>query len=270
MDYLRRQLVLLPRLGRLDLLVFRLGQFVFHLLNGFFKRCLLIFQQFLGARSVKDVHRLGIRQANEGLLNFFKLGHVPAKKFQVRPMFFQNFTDDGADKVFRQIQQVRQIGKSDFRLDHPEFRQVPAGLGLLSAERRTETINFSQRHRRRFQIKLAGLCQIHRLTEIIDFKQRLGALTGAGSKDRGIDEGKTIIVEKFPDGENQRVANSHNGRLPRGPQPQMTKFQQKFNPVLFRRNRKIRCAVNHPGIFDRQFVTARRTRFGSHRPRHRQ
>ena len=38
-----------------------------------------------------------------------------------------------------------EIGERDLRLDHPELRQVPAGVGVLRAERRPERVDLAER-----------------------------------------------------------------------------------------------------------------------------
>ena len=51
----------------------------------------------------------------------------------------------GGNNVFQQrfgkCRVIAQIGKSDFRFDHPEFRQVPRGVGILCAESRAEGVH---------------------------------------------------------------------------------------------------------------------------------
>ena len=55
------------------------------------------------------------------------------------------FGEDGFDDVlqhrFRQRGVVGQIRKRQFRFDHPEFGEMPGGVGILRAKRRAESVN---------------------------------------------------------------------------------------------------------------------------------
>ena len=46
---------------------------------------------------------------------------------------------------FRQRRVVRKVGERDLRLDHPELGEMPAGVGVLRAERRPERVHLGQR-----------------------------------------------------------------------------------------------------------------------------
>ena len=49
---------------------------------------------------------------------------------------------------------VREVGKRDLRLDHPEFGQVAAGIRVLSAEGWSKGIDLGQRQAVRLDIEL--------------------------------------------------------------------------------------------------------------------
>ena len=74
---------------------------------------------------------------------------------------------------------------------------MAARLRFLSAERRTETIDFAKRRRRRFVVELTRLRQISLLAvEVIDFKKRRRSFTGGGREDWRISKREAIVVEK--------------------------------------------------------------------------
>ena len=90
--------------------------------------------------------------------------------FEFRDVAFQNlqflaaFVEDAADQVHDHFLSHSldfvEVRVSHFRLHHPEFREMAAGLRFLGAERRPETVNFAERHGRGFAVELAGLAQV--------------------------------------------------------------------------------------------------------------
>ena len=51
----------------------------------------------------------------------------------------------GGRQRFRQCRDVREVGKRDLRLDHPELGEVAAGVRVLRAEGRPEGVDLGQR-----------------------------------------------------------------------------------------------------------------------------
>src|ERR1043166_6999155 len=51
----------------------------------------------------------------------------------------------GANKLLRQVHVALQIAKRHLRLNHPKLRRVAGGIGVLSAEGRTKSVNVRQR-----------------------------------------------------------------------------------------------------------------------------
>ena len=49
-----------------------------------------------------------------------------------------------AQEAFRQVSIGSQVRKSDFRLDHPKFREMTAGIGVFRAKGRTKGINLAR------------------------------------------------------------------------------------------------------------------------------
>ncbi len=53
--------------------------------------------------------------------------------------------EDVLEQRLGQRRVVRQVGERDLRLDHPELGEMPAGVGVLRAERRAEGVDLRQR-----------------------------------------------------------------------------------------------------------------------------
>src|SRR5690242_11254530 len=97
---------------------------------------------------------------------------------------------------------------------------MAARFRFLSAERGSETIHFSKRHRVCFVIKLPGLCEINLLVvKIIDFEQRRCTLACGGSKNGRIDQRKAVRIEIFAYGPNHFMAYANGRILPPAAQP---------------------------------------------------
>ncbi|CGW87857.1 Uncharacterised protein [Salmonella enterica subsp. enterica serovar Typhi] len=82
--------------------------------------------------------------------------HAFGKELHVIRTLFQNRLEDIFQHGFRQTGVVFQIGERHFRLQHPELRQVAAGVGIFRAEGRPKSIDFGQRTGIGFTIELAG------------------------------------------------------------------------------------------------------------------
>ena len=69
------------------------------------------------------------------------------------------FLQQRLEGVFQQpLRQRRVVGKireSDLRLDHPEFGEVAAGVGVLGAERRPEGVDLGERQAIGLDVELA-------------------------------------------------------------------------------------------------------------------
>ena len=72
----------------------------------------------------------------------------------VRP-FLQQRLEGEFQQPLRQRRIVRKVGEGDFRLDHPEFGKMPAGVGVLGAERRPERVDLGEREAVGLDVELA-------------------------------------------------------------------------------------------------------------------
>ena len=59
---------------------------------------------------------------------------------------FQNVGDDILNHVLCQTHIVLQIGKGDFRLDHPELGGVAGGVGVFGTEGGAEGVDVAEGH----------------------------------------------------------------------------------------------------------------------------
>ena len=58
------------------------------------------------------------------------------------------------EQVLGEVGIVREVGEGDLRLDHPELGEVPAGVGVLGAERRPEGVDLGERQAVRLDVEL--------------------------------------------------------------------------------------------------------------------
>ena len=92
---------------------------------------------------------------------------------------------------------------------------MAAGLRFLRAKRRAKTVDFAQRHRVRFIVKLARLRKIKRLfIEVIHFKKRTGSFASGRREYRRIDQREALIIEVVANGFNDFMAHTKDRRLP--------------------------------------------------------
>ena len=75
--------------------------------------------------------------------------------------------DDVLNHVPSELHIVIQVGKSDFRLDHPEFSRVTSGVRIFSAECGTEGVNVTECHSKGFAFELTRNCEVSALSEEI-------------------------------------------------------------------------------------------------------
>ena len=118
----------------------------------------------------------------------FELRRVALEHLQFLAPAIEHARHDIRDEILRQLHVFIEREVSDLRLDHPEFRQMAAGLGFLGAEGRTEAIDLAEGERTRLRIELAALRQISlALAEVVDLEKigRAFARTSAsGSANR--------------------------------------------------------------------------------------
>ena len=69
-----------------------------------------------------------------------------SKKRHVVCALGEDCSEDVLQQRFGKRRVVGEIGECDLGLDHPELREVPAGVGILRPERRAERVDLGQRH----------------------------------------------------------------------------------------------------------------------------
>ena len=97
-------------------------------------------------------HCIGIRNARERRPNHLEGSGIALEQLQLGFSPVETAPHDVGHEVFLQPHVGVRIVPCHFRLDHPEFGQVPTCFGLLRTERRTEAIHFAKRSRRRFEV----------------------------------------------------------------------------------------------------------------------
>ena len=152
---------------------------------------------------------------------------------------------------FGQIGVGVQIGEGGFRLHHPEFGQMTAGVGVLGAKRRAKRVNFRQGQTVSFDVELAGngqkglaaeeilveidaaLGRARRIDHVqgADPKQRAGPLAVAGGDDRGMHPEIAALVEKAVNGLGEAMAHPRHGADAVGARSQMRHRPQIFEAV---------------------------------------
>ena len=94
------------------------------------------------------------------------------KKFQLVGTGIEDVGNDVFRHRLGEVHIIREVGKSDLRLDHPKFGGMALGVGTLGAESRSERINLRKRLCEAFAVELSGngeirslakeiLCEIH-------------------------------------------------------------------------------------------------------------
>ena len=121
----------------------------------------------------QHLDRIGVIHANEFARDhIFQLGNQTLlnpllEKRHIVGALSEHRRDDGFQQCFGECGVVAQIGKGDFRLDHPEFGEMARGVGILGAKRRPEGIDLGKRHAIGLDIELARYCQESFTTEKI-------------------------------------------------------------------------------------------------------
>ena len=100
-----------------------------------------------GRGTGQRVYCLGIGDASEGAVG--NRGQAvdqavldtQVEELHVLPAFGQEGPDQCLEKLLGQIHVALNVAECDLRLDHPELRQVPAGVGVLGAEGRPERVH---------------------------------------------------------------------------------------------------------------------------------
>src|SRR4030043_1895561 len=175
---------------------------------------------------------LVIGQAGERLPDGFQGFGVPPEVLEVPPAPGQPPFQDEKDEVGSQLDRVLELGKGDFRLNHPEFDQVAAGLGPFRPECRPKTVDFAEGGGRGLVIELAALTQVSLLIEVLGFKKGRRPFAGARRQDGSIHEPEAAAIKKIADGLDDLGPDLEDGVLLARAQPEMAVLQQEWSAVL--------------------------------------
>ena len=145
-------------------------------------------------------------------------------------------------KVFSEVGEIVEIRESDFRFDHPEFRQVAAGVRILRAKGGAERIDLRQGAGVALHVELPGNCQPGLLTEKVlvvvripvegikgrNTKEFAGSFAIVGGDDRRVDPQETVPVKIAVNGLGDGVAHPGDGAECVGARAQMGDGTQVF------------------------------------------
>ncbi|SVK49615.1 Uncharacterised protein [Acinetobacter baumannii] len=183
--------------------------------------------------------------------------HALGEEFQIVGTFIQHRLEHILQHAFGQAGDVVQRSEGYFRLDHPEFRQVAAGVGVFGAEGWAEGVNLRQRASVGFAVQLAGNGEEGFLTEEV-FAEIDGALVGArqvfqiqrghaehltgafgigGGDQRSRDPEIPIFMEEAVDRLRQSMTYARHGADQVGARAQVSHFAQVFDAVALGRHR---------------------------------
>src|SRR5262249_43227297 len=164
---------------------------------------------------------------------------------------------------------VIEVRVRHFRLDHPEFGEMPARLRLLGSERRAEAVHVAERHRVRLVVQLAALRQVGgRIVEVLDRKERGRPFARGGRKYWRIREDEAARVEEVADGVDDLVADPENRLLAWRSNPQVPALEQVVGAVLLGRDRVVVRFGDNLELRDVELISARGTRVGADRAVH--
>ena len=185
-----------------------------------------------------------------------KLGEEPlldplVEEGEVLLPLLQQGLEGELEQPLRQGRIVREVGEGDLRLDHPELRQVPAGVGVLGPERRPEGVDLGERQAvgldvelpRHGEERLAAeevLAEIHlpprRARQVGEVErrhpeQRARPFRVGRGDDRRVDPEKAVVVEEPVDRLRQGVAHPRRRRDHVGARPQVRHVAQELHRV---------------------------------------
>jgi hypothetical protein len=112
-------------------------------------------------------------------------------------MQLQNAHNDVGDEILGELHEAVEIHECDFGLDHPEFREVTAGLRLLRAKRRAEAVDLAEREGGCLDVELAGLGEVGRVAEVVELEEGAGALACGGGEDGRVGADEAVGIKIF-------------------------------------------------------------------------
>ena len=186
----------------------------------------------------QEVDGLGVAEARErGLGGRLQLAHVALEHRQLGLTSCKYGLQDRDQQLLRQLHVHPEVVERHLGLDHPELREVPAGLRLLGPERRPERVDLPVRKRHRLAVELARLREVGRLAEVVELEERGGPLDGVPREDRRVHLDEPLALEVGVDGLDDPVADAHGGPLAAAPEPEVPAVHEELDAVLFGRDR---------------------------------
>ena len=122
----------------------------------------MLFKHFYG---IGVGHSAEIRRSNRRQSFNQSLVHKLIQKRNILLAVFQNIVDDKLNHRLGKLHVVLKVGKSNFRLNHPELGGMTLGVGFFGAEGRSEGVNLSESLCHDFALKLTGHGKKSRLSE---------------------------------------------------------------------------------------------------------
>ena len=217
----------------------------------------MLFQKLDGF-GIGDVAEIGGHDVVQALQQ--ALVHELVKEAHLLGRILQNVGNDVLDHILSQTHIVGQIGKRDFRLDHPELGGVARGVGVFGAEGGAEGVDVAEGHGEGLAVELAGDGQIGGLAEevlgiidlavlrsgrVIDIKRRdlehfARALAVGAGNERRMDVDEAALLEELVDGERNQAADTENGLEGVGARAQMRDGAQILHGVALGLDGKVR------------------------------
>ncbi len=205
----------------------------------------------------EDVRGRVIRQARERPRDRLELGGVPFERLQLEAAAVERPRDQADHELLGELEEVRELGEGDLRLDHPELGQMTARLRFLRPEGGTEAVDLPERHAGRLEVKLSRLAQVGLVAEIIGLEQRRGPLAGGRGQDGRIDQHEITLVKEVPDRLGDLAPDFQQGVLLRRAQPEMPVVEQEVGTMLLGADRVVNRLLQQREPGQAHLVSAR-------------
>ena len=182
---------------------------------------------------LKNLNGFVVGDAREGRLHVFEFLHIALQGFQLARAMLHDVLHDLAHQAFTQGHHVFEVREGGFRLQHPEFREVPAGFGFLGAKRGTEAIHFAQRGGGGLDVELPGLGKIGLLVvDVVHFKEGGGAFASRRGKHRRVGKRVADAIHVIARCVNGLRADAQDRRLPGCADPQVALIEEEIDAVF--------------------------------------
>src|SRR5262249_10719395 len=152
---------------------------------------------------------------------------------------------DSFQECLRQIHVVIQVVEGHFRLDHPEFGQMPGRVRILGTKRWPKRVHLAQGRGEDLRLKLAADRQVRGTAKEIagevgafarefgeikrrDLEHLAGAFTVTRRDDRRMNVQKALLLKEIMDRSANAIANPRHGTESVGPWPKMRHRSQEL------------------------------------------